>query len=220
MDLGRGTRVPRDAWPFLTLEDSPPFGLDMGTPSQLRSEAAKLAGDSRGEVSDFVLSELESFLEVHDLSRALEGAILPEVLFVRVGQLCCIYADTIRVEIPIENATQCLESFGQLLADRLANAVDDRGRAAVAFWHNRTELSPIQQASIATGLSGEALDSIAGSVDVSEYWQVDGTVPTSNELLAAARNVCGPHASGNRRDRREHQGISSPRNCASGSSVR
>ena len=33
-------------------------------------------------------------------------------------------------------------------------------------------------------------------------------------------NVCGPHASGNRRDRREHQGISSPRNCASGSSVR
>jgi hypothetical protein len=87
-----------NAWPYLVLEDGAPFGLQVTAPAALRAEALRLADDMPGDASEEISGELDAFFEVHDLSRALQGAIVPEILIVRTGEIVTVASDGRRIE--------------------------------------------------------------------------------------------------------------------------
>lgn len=179
-----------NAWPFLVLEDGAPFGLQVAAPAALRAEALRLADDLPGDASEEISSELEAFFEVHDLSRALQGAVVPGILIVRTGDIVTVTSDGRRIEVTGDRVLRTLEEEGELLARRLDHADDERSRKAVETWRRRDALLPSERIAIATGLGPAVLAVIQDGDPPEEVWEVSGDRLVSNELLAAAR-LCG-----------------------------
>ncbi len=178
-----------NAWPWLLWEDGFPLGLRGGRILEIQAELAQ-RWDSKSEtVREVEQQELYDYQETHDLSRALQGAILPQIWLVRQGSLYRITSDSLAVEGSVEEVLETLTAVVETLLSRVSAAGDDRSKALLDTWQNRLSVRDELAVEIATGLDPEVSALIEGGRSPAEYWELDSERYILNELTAAARMV-------------------------------
>lgn len=179
-------------WAHLMWEDGVPLGLRPGDARALWNQLdARLEETPTSEAdADRAMAELEDFLQAHDLSLAIQGALLPSLVLVREGRYFWICAPG-RVERHGEQlVVRVLEELGDHLASRLEGATDERSTEAVGSWRDRLDRSPVDRVRISTGRSADEVVALTGERSFEDSWDLDRTDPQdANELLAVARSA-------------------------------
>lgn len=144
--------------------------------------------DSKSEaVREVEQQELYDYQETHDLSRALQGAVLPQVWLVRQGSQYSITSDSVAVVESVEEVLRTLTAVVEMLLGRVLSAGDERSKALLDVWKNRLVVPDDLTLEIATRLDSEMRALIEEGRPPVEYWELDGDRYILNELTAAAR---------------------------------
>lgn len=171
------------SWNWLRWEEGLPLDVQDRAPGQVRSELELRWDDMpRGEAQ----REKEAFwtwVQTHDLARAVGGLRLPSVFVLREGLMHHVLSDESSATLPSGELLEVLGGVGDAISDRLrAGQLDARGRAALEDWERREALATEPAAVIYTGLSRERLEEVLpGGLGGGP-----GTFEP-NEVLAAAR---------------------------------
>lgn len=181
-----------DAWPYLAWEDGFPLGLRPGTVEDLRSQLhVRWEAFPRHRV-DHEAEDFDAFLERHDLSRGVMGAILPSLLVVREGNLCWLCHAGGSQLVNFEPVMAALEELGDHIGERLSHVEDGRSQTALHAWKTRNAVDADLRVAISTGLDRDALLTVSGDEPVGKAWELHGVAESDlNELLAVAR-LAGP----------------------------
>lgn len=175
------------AWPYLILEEGFPLGLSPDDPAQVLAAAKNRWKDLPVGICEREGALLESFEHVHDLSKAIQGAVLPSLWVVREGRRCWLAGRGRLVDRPTDDVTDSLEALGDTIASRIASLEDQRARAALGAWNDKSSISLVDQIQIASGLSAEKRKLIEKREQPGRVWGLGSDRLANNELLAAAR---------------------------------
>lgn len=126
-----------EAWPFLVWEQAYPTPLNPQSPMHLEGEIEKMRGDESSEYADVVFEEVLSFLDVHDLARAVNGASVPPVRLLRQGDLFVVSTFTREVLLAASDVLSTLAEVGDAIAERLDSAGDERANKVRRRWSER-----------------------------------------------------------------------------------
>ncbi|MBK9386941.1 MAG: ImmA/IrrE family metallo-endopeptidase [Planctomycetes bacterium] len=141
------------------------------------------------------LEEAEStfydFSEAHDLSRGLQGIVLPPLWFVREGQLAVLASGSKTLRIPLEEAFATLSAFAEAVLERARQSGDERSSEATRAWAERSSIDAETFASLATGMSTAELAALSPGNDLMSWLEVEREKPELNELAIAARSTHG-----------------------------
>lgn len=176
-----------NAWPSLVFEDGGPLGLGLDTPTQLIAESELLTRNMPGIERLDVLEAVDAYLEVHELSRGIPGAVLPQILVGRTGRTYVLSTDGRRLQGAKADVLGPLEAFADGIAQRLSDSPDPRALRACQAWASRLSVEPELQVELATGITSQLLDEIEDSKPRAEYWEVTDRPADESELVAAAR---------------------------------
>ncbi len=180
-----------ETWPWLEYEEGWPAGLSPLAPldfdSAVRQRLAELSGRRRSEEEQL----LYEFRGRHDLSRALQGAVVPSLWLVREGCEMWVASDTRQVRISAAAVLEKLEALGEQIADRLATVQDPRARDLREDWGRRRAVDVTSLLEIATNVPAVELQDLSDG-DPATLFEVGDRFQT-NELMAAAR-MAGPVA--------------------------
>lgn len=169
------------AWPELLWFDGLPFGLRPEPPAKLWSQAEGRWVDRPASAVDEEASDLEAFLETHDLARGVQGAVLPAVLVVREGNLSWICTDAATVARPLSETIGTLEALCDAIAGRVAGLRDPRAGAIHDESSMRLALDLSDRVAIATGLDRPKLAAVQGDADTQAMWELS----TSKQHLSS-----------------------------------
>jgi hypothetical protein len=171
-----------EAWPHLEWEQSYPPPLNPRSPMALETEIERIRTDDSPEYADDIHEEVMSFLEVHDLARALQGATAEPVRFLRQGLLCIVSTRPRDILLPIEDVLSTLQDVGDEVATRLALSGDERARFVLKRWGARDRSADVGFVlRYGAGLEGSS------SEVVEPYLMVRDGRYFEDEILAAAR---------------------------------
>lgn len=172
-------------WAFILIEEGDPLGLGV-PPEQLRAKVEERWSAITEEQQAAEEELLWSYLQSHDLSSALAGAYPTSMWLTREGNSLRVACKNIVVSVPLHEGRTILSELGDAIAERLSGvAVDPRAGAAIAAWTARETIQPRQLVQIATGLEGDAIDSLTDVVAVTTLEFDDAFRP--DEYLAVAR---------------------------------
>lgn len=179
------------SWIRLNFEDGLPFKADPPTADDLVKHMERESKYSpEGAASELEIQFWE-FLESHDLSRALEGAMLPSIIVWREGNVGHLLTDDSHVRCEWAGLRDNLKQLGDSVAERAGQAVSDRRvERALRRWANRDEATFDEVASVASGLQADRLAPVLDvlsmrNAEANELERPDELV--KDELLAAAR---------------------------------
>lgn len=178
------------AWPYLVLEQAYPHPLQPRGIRDLEAELRRHLEDA--QYSDDEVDDLENsvfnFLDVHDLSRGLQGVSVAPLRLMRCGTIMEVAAQGASTTLPCNDVLESLTAIGDLIVSRLDGATDERSVLAAERWRGRAEgWSPRLVAELSTGLGSAALDV------ADEAWRSEierSATPMreyDSEVLAAAR---------------------------------
>lgn len=184
------------AWPYLIWEDGLPFGLRPAGPSAITAQAESRWDELSGEIRESEEEVFEAFEEVHDLARAVQGAIVPSIWIVREGEYCWLCSDARSVRRPLDQVVSTLQGVGEEIASRLRTTFrDERADLALRAWEKRTAIAPSEAILIATGLPDHVRAQIEKGRPPTDAWGLREDAFELNELLATARLAAGLPAS-------------------------
>jgi len=175
------------SWRYLLLEEAYPMGLLPTVPQLLRT----VLRDRRIGASEEMISAEDNavfaFEEMHDLSRAIEGATAPKLLLLREGNLMLI-ATSLGVErVPFSPVMETLEMLGDTIAERIKTKSDKRTQAILNAWKEKLRIDDIDKVEISSGLPRSTIRAITQGESFNAFWEVAAYEPS--ELMAAARMV-------------------------------
>jgi Zn-dependent peptidase ImmA (M78 family) len=177
------------SWRYLLLEEAYPMGLLPTAPQLLRIVLREQRIGASEEMINAEDNSVFAFEEMHDLSRAIEGATLPKLFLLREGNLMLI-ATSFGVERVAFSATmETLEQLGDRIAERIKESTDQRTRAILEAWQAKRNISDVDQVEIASGLPKSSISAITKGDDFKAFWEVVAAEYEPNELMAAARMV-------------------------------
>ena len=128
-----------ESWLYLAVEDGLPSGIDPDTvPRMLAAAEAAIESGDRSE-SDLKRDRFEAYRTTHDLSEAVQGALMPPLWVVRDGDSGWIASTTATARIPCGELLDIWIRVGDWIAKRLAGVPGDRSRSAVQAWHSRKD---------------------------------------------------------------------------------
>jgi Zn-dependent peptidase ImmA (M78 family) len=177
------------SWRYLLLEESYPLGLLPVAPQLLRGVLRERRIGASEEMIDAEDNSVFVFEEMHDLSRAIEGATLPKLFLLREGNLMLIATSSGIEKGSFRAVMDALEELGNNIADRIKNAEDSRTTAILEAWQAKANISDIDQVEITSGLPESAIAAISGGEEFRKFWEITGVSFEPNELMAAARMV-------------------------------
>jgi len=180
-----------NAWPWLEWEEGWPFGLQPGNPTEIESIALERW---EGMAASRVLEEedeLRDFLEVHDLSRAIQGAHMPRLLIVREGRTCWVATKSAWDICRLSDVLETLTDLGDEIVGRIDDADVPGAETVCTHWELRREISLEEKIEIATGFDADELDELRDDGELEELWSVDPERFEPNEVMAAARMASG-----------------------------
>jgi hypothetical protein len=177
------------SWRYLLLEEAYPMGLLPTAPQLLRSVLRERRIGASEEMINAEDNSVFAFEEMHDLSRAIEGATLPKLFLLREGNLMLI-ATAFGVErVTFSAAMEALEQLGDKIAERIKERTDQRAKAILQAWQAKRSISDFDQVEIASGLPKSIISAITKGNDFKKFWEVTAAEYEPNELMAAARMV-------------------------------
>lgn len=151
-----------EAWKPLILRQTYPGTFNPWRPNLLLSAAANRWGKMARDIAVSQDEEVESFADVHDLSRAFAGLFdLPPLWLVRSGPLMLIDTGETFDRVAIEDAVTGLVAVGDAIAGRLASTGDEQWDALIAAWRNREDGSGVAIAAWSTSLEREEVAELA-----------------------------------------------------------
>jgi Zn-dependent peptidase ImmA (M78 family) len=163
------------------------MGLVPLAPQLLRGILRERRIGASDEVANAEDNAAYVFEEMHDLSRATEGATLPQLFLLREGKFMLI-ATALGVErVAFSQAIDALEKLGNKIAERIGGKTDPRTRAILDAWKGKEIVPAIDQVEICSGLPKSTIKAITQASDFNTFWEIQQNEP--NELLAAARMV-------------------------------
>ncbi len=171
-----------EAWPHLEWEQSYPPPLNPRSPMDLETEIERIRTDESPEYANDIHEEVMSFLEVHDLARALQGATAEPVRFLRQGLLCIVGTRPRDILLPIEDVLSTLQDVGNEVATRLALSGDERAQFVLKRWDARDRSADVEFVL----RYGAGLEESSSEV-VEPYLMVRDGRYFEDEILAAAR---------------------------------
>lgn len=178
------------SWARVVWEEGTPFDLRPSDASGLweQLEVQLEQGLLKQTETEQALATLEDYLQSHDLSQAIQGAVLPSFVLVREGRHFWLCAPG-RAERHSERVViRALEELGDHLAGRLQDATDERATHAISGWRGRLDRSPLERVTISVGRSSDEVAALSKSMSIEDYWDLDRTdLRDANELLAVAR---------------------------------
>ncbi|MCQ3805445.1 MAG: ImmA/IrrE family metallo-endopeptidase [bacterium] len=180
-----------ESWLYLAIEDGAPLGVALDTaPRMLAAAEAEIqSGYPLG--SDLEDQQLEAYRMTHDLSEAVQGAVVPPLWIVRDGESGWVASAARTARAPFKELLDVLIEVGDFIASRLAPLSDNRSISAARTWNERESRNRLSIIEAATGYPPD----LAAQVEAAFYSQDerDWGWPRSDELLAAARMV-GPQS--------------------------
>ena len=177
------------SWRFLIFEESYPLGLLPKAPQLLRGTVKERWLGMPEEIVDAEDNSLSCFEQMHDLSRAVEGATLPMLFLLREGKLMLVATMHGVERLPFDSTLLVLETLGELIADRLKKVGGRRAQTILAAWNHRSDVPLLDRMEIASDLPKATLSAIAGGSDFEKFWEVTPGIFEPNELMAAARMI-------------------------------
>jgi Zn-dependent peptidase ImmA (M78 family) len=174
-------------WRYVALEDGLPFGLPPERPTKTWARVEARWENEPEYLREGEEDQFETFLETHDLARAVDGVVLPSLWFVRTGKLMSVASEDVVLETTLDAALSVLEEFGNEFARRLSLVDDPRAVLAVDRWHSRSVWTPAEYVSIATGLDRSARKEVQAGLRARVAWELEQPTLELNEVLAAAR---------------------------------
>lgn len=178
-------------WASLQLEDGLPFSVEPQTVDDLERHVNRQAAYVSAPVSDDLQVRLWEFLECHDLSRSLQGALYKPLVIWREGLLGHILTDTRHVTAEWEQIDAALRELGANIVGRLRSFTSEDGRASSAMraWDSRSVISSERALEIASGITNSRLARVSESLgpEFSWPWVSDWSRIEGDELLAVAR---------------------------------
>jgi Zn-dependent peptidase ImmA (M78 family) len=179
------------AWPYISLEEGYPLGLQPPKPSLLRATAETRWQEQTAKRSGKEESAVFAFEEHHDLGRALQGAFPPSVWFVREGDLMWVASDRGAVLSPVAEVLEQLEAIGETIKARIAPCPDLRARTAIEDWDARGRLPGVELAEIATRIPAPTIRQLARALPPPERPKKSQGGFQLTEVWAAARLMVG-----------------------------
>lgn len=175
-----------EAWSHLEWEQAYPAPLNPLSPMDLEREVERIRADESPEYADEVHEEMLSFLEVHDLANALQGAYAAPVRILRQGNLSIVSTGQVDLLLPYSDVRRTLEEVGEEVATRVALSCDERARISQERWKAR------DRAVDATFVLryGAGLDASTSAL-VEPYLKACDGRYTEDEILVAARMTAG-----------------------------
>jgi Zn-dependent peptidase ImmA (M78 family) len=180
------------AWPYLLLEDGTPMRVRIDTAPRMLAAAEAAISEHDIGIAGGQDDLVYGYVETHDLSLGLEGALLPPLWIVRQGTLGWVSSAAWHGAVPFDELVDALKQVGDAISARIADVADDRARQARAQWFDREQLSRTELIRAATGYSSDLVAEIEDSFLSAD--ERDWTELRSDELLAAARSL-GPLSS-------------------------
>jgi Zn-dependent peptidase ImmA (M78 family) len=178
-----------ETWPYLMWEEGFPLGLRPAPTEKLFAQAEMMWEQDPEEIRESREAVFETFQGVHDLSRGLQGVVLPPLWVVREGHLCWLATKQQSVLRSSDEVMQTLAALGDSIAERLCDtraATDARALSALRTWSTRLMVPHPVAITIATGLDPETQGSIQKDQSLEHTWELRRGFEL-NELLAAAR---------------------------------
>jgi Zn-dependent peptidase ImmA (M78 family) len=177
-----------DAWPYLMWEEGFPLGLRPAPTEKLSAQAEMMWEQDPEEIRESREAVFEAFQGVHDLSRGLQGVVLPPLWIVREGRVCWLSSKQQAVLRSSDEVIQTLSALGDAIAERLRNTshTDARAESALGTWSTRLRVPDLVAVTIATGLDPEIQRVIQKDQPLEHTWELRNEFQP-NELLAAAR---------------------------------
>lgn len=174
------------AWPWILYEEggpsSLPFMWDPARPQHAVSNLERflegLPVHQRGKVHE----EVFEFIERHDLSRALQGAIAPSVLVLREGRDVWVAGRLLGLDTVREALTRVAET----ILERLEGLEDERTREARAAWESRERITNETLILATTGMTLQELEH-ATARERHPLLRQECSLPLESEFLVAAR---------------------------------
>lgn len=158
-----------DYWLYLVLEQGYPFHLSPAAPSDLDRELERRweSMSDSGDAANTEEEEVYSFKLTHNLAEASPGTVRPDLWLVRDGGLYVVEAKcgttTVVEHFSAVEIKRVLAGVGDAIAQRLAQATDERSKTALHAWSHRESRDARALAKIATGLSDDYLQETCGA---------------------------------------------------------
>jgi Zn-dependent peptidase ImmA (M78 family) len=177
------------SWRFLIFEEAYPLGLRPSVPQLLRSKVRENWLGMPDEIINAEDNFVLGFEQAHDLSRSIEGAVLPMLLLLREGNLMLAATNSGVERLPFNSTLSTLESLGDLIASQIAKANDKRADNILSAWKSRCNVPVIDRVEISSSLSKSTLAVITKGDEFEKFWEINSSNFEPNELMAAARMV-------------------------------
>ncbi len=177
------------SWRYLLLEEAYPLGLLPAAPQLLRIVLRERRIGASEEMINAEDNSVFAFEEIHDLSRAIEGATLPRLFLIREGTFMLVATSLGVDRVVFSAAIEALEKLGDKIAERIKEGADGRTKAILKAWQDKRNISDADQVEIASGLPKSTIGAITKGDDFKTFWEVTAAQYEANELMAAARMV-------------------------------
>jgi Zn-dependent peptidase ImmA (M78 family) len=177
------------SWRFLIFEEAYPLGLLPSVPQLLRSKVREKWLGVPDEIIDAEDNSVFGFELSHDLSRSVEGTLLPMLLLLREGNLMLVATNHGVERLPFNSTLSTLESLGDLIASQIAKANNLRAKNILAAWQSRCDVSVVDRVEISSSLPKSTLTEITSGNEFQKFWEISPNNFEPNELMAAARMV-------------------------------
>lgn len=150
-------------WRYLRLEQGYPFGLMPLQPSGLDLELQRrwwqpeIDESAEGPV-------VYGYRSTHNLALALDGCVVPDLWFVREGNIAILEAKGRAWRCPHARELNTLEQFGDVLYRQVSGSEEQRAADARSAWERRNEVSFEESARIFSGSTEESLSELTSGM--------------------------------------------------------
>jgi hypothetical protein len=157
------------SWRYLLLEEAYPMGLLPIAPQLLRGVLRERRIGLSEEMINAEDNAVFTFEEMHDLSRAVEGATLPKLSLLREGNLMLIATSFGVDRVAFAPVMETLEKLGNKIAERIKAKTDERTKTILEAWKGREGIVDIDQVEISSGLPRSTITAITRGEDFKAF---------------------------------------------------
>jgi len=126
-----------DFWSYIVYEETYPLDIKPQYPSELRDLAVRRWQNMSESIATEEEKEIYHFENSHDLSRGLNGIILPTVFIMKEGNYTWIETSEFRTVRPFEETINTLEEVGNFICKRISNLEDPHAKWVYSRWNGK-----------------------------------------------------------------------------------
>lgn len=170
-----------EAWRFLDWEEVYPSGLNPTSPCRLEQDLATAREHLPPAAAAQLHDEVCSFLDHHDLGRALHGVTATPARLLRAGSTMQVAVDRTTRTVGYAEIMGSISAIGDTIAARVSRGTDARARVAADQWQTRSDTTEEFRLRFGAALTPSQWVGVRDFLPRSESaWRDD-------ELFAAAR---------------------------------